>query len=133
MRKLNNSNLTKMFRGFRPGIRPKHKINLKYLEKITVLTSLQHNIVKDALNKCAFTKTIKEEGKEDKNKLIITLDPLYIARLSAIMEKPFNEAKVNQLGDPWSKPKVVTDEDIEKMKQKNRKGKSRKDIKKEKK
>lgn len=133
MRKLNNSNLTKMFRGFRPGIRPKYKINLKYLEKITVLTSLQHNIVKDALNKCAFTKTIKEEGKEDKNKLIITLDPWYIARLSAIMEKPFNEAKVNQLGDTWTKPKIVTDEDIEKMKQKNRKGKSRKDIKKEKK
>ena len=135
----NKSNLTKMFKGFRPGIRVIHKINIKYLEKLKVLTSLQHNIIKDALNRCAFTKTIKDkEGNpvknkegEDKQELVISFDPWYIARLFAVMDKPFNEAKVNQLGNPWEAPKEITDEEIEKMKLENRKGKDRKDVKRE--
>ena len=53
MGRLNKSNLTKLFKGFRPGVRPKYKIDLKYLEKYDILTSLQHDIVQDALNKCA--------------------------------------------------------------------------------
>ena len=139
MAKLNRSNLTRLFKGFRPGVRVVHKINLKYLEKLTVLTSLQHNIVKDALNRCAFTKEEKyktKEGKEKtKNRLVISLDPWYIARLVVIMDKPFNEAKVNYLGNPWEAAKELTEEDKKKMqeevKAKGRKGKSRKDIKKE--
>lgn len=137
----NKSNLTKLFKGFRPGIRVIHKINMKILEKAEVLTSLQHNIVQNGLNRCAFTKPLKDkEGNpikddkgEDKQELIITFSNCYIARLFALLEKPFNEAKVNHLGTPWKAPKQITDKEIEKMKETYRKGKSRKDIKKEKK
>ena len=136
-RTINKSNLTKLFKGFRPGVRPKYKLNLQHLENCNVLTSLQHDIVQDALNKCSYTKTIKEESKEDKEKLIITFPPWHIARLFALLEKPFNNAKVDHLGNPWEKLKEPTDEEKEAMTKKtieeSRKGKSRKDIKKEKK
>ena len=129
----NKSNLTKLFRGFRPGVRVIHKINIKYLEKLETLTSLQHNMVKDALNRCASTKEEKAKSRKGKektiNKLVISLDPWYIARLFSVMEKPFNEAKVNHLGNSWEAPKPPSDEEVEKMKEAHRKGKSRKDIK----
>lgn len=139
-RKFNKCHLTKMFKGFRPGIRPIHRINLKFLEKQEVLTSLQHNIVKDALNRCAFTKPVldkegnpvKDDNGEEKQKLIITFSECYIARLFALLEKPYVEAKVDHLGNPWTPPKEITDEEIEKMKEENRKGKDREDIKEEK-
>lgn len=129
MARMNKSNLTKLFKGFRPGIRLIHKINLKNLEKCKVLTSLQHSIVQDRLNKCAYTKTIKEKDKKDREELIITLDPWHIARLFDILEKPFNDAKVDHLGNSWEAPKPLSDEEVEKMKATHRKGKSRKDIK----
>lgn len=135
-KKFNKSHLTKLFKGFRPCIRPKHKINLKYLEKWNILTSLQHNIVKDSLNKCTYTKTIKEEeGKEDREELIITFPPWHIAKLFALLEKPYNDAKVDHLGNSWERSKELTKEQIKKLNEKTakekRKGKSRKDIKKE--
>lgn len=133
MVKMNRSLITRMFKGFRPGIRFVHKINLKYLEKLEILTSLQHNIVKDALNRCASTKKVEhisvKGNKTIKNKLVISLDPWYIARLVEVMDKPFNVAKVDHLGNPWEAPKEITDEEIEKMKLENRKGQDRKDIK----
>lgn len=135
MAKFNKSNLTKLFKGFRPGIRVIHKINLQYLEKLEVLTSLQHNIIQDALNRCAFTKEEKIKNRKGKekiiNKLVITFSNCYIARLFALLERPYNEAKVDHLGNLWEKPKSTPDIDIEKMKEEYRKGKSRKDIKKE--
>ena len=135
--KYNKSLITKMFKGFRPGVRVIHKINLQYLEKLEILTSLQHDIVQDALNRCAFTKPIldekgnpvKDKKGEDEKKLVITFSNCYIARLFAILEKPFNTAKVDHLGNTFEAPKEITDEEIEKMKEENRKGKSRKDIK----
>lgn len=137
MGRMNRSHLTKLFKGFRPGVRPVHKINLKFLDKCEILTSLQHNIVKNTLNKCAYTKTIKEEGKKDREELIITLDPWYIARLFDILEKPYNDAKIDHLGNPWKRPEEITKEQIKKLNEKTakekRKGKSRKDIKEEKK
>lgn len=137
MVKMNKSNLTRLFKGFRPGVRPIHKINLPYLERLDILTSLQHNIVKDALNRCASTKEVEhicvKGNKTKKQKLVITLDPWHIARLFAIMEKPFNDAKVDHLGNPWTPPKKITDKEIEKMKVEHRKGKDKEDIKKEKK
>ncbi|MCH8329421.1 MAG: hypothetical protein IIB81_03445, partial [Nanoarchaeota archaeon] len=53
------------------------------------MTSLQHNVVKDALNRCAFTKPVldeegnpvKDKKNEETQKLIISLDPWHIARL----------------------------------------------------
>lgn len=136
MSKINKRNLTRIFKGFRPGVRPVYKINLQYLERLKVLTSLQHNIVKDKLNKCAYTKEITKviPGKEDKieNKLVITLDPWHIARLVAILDKSYNSATVNNLGDPWEAPKELTEKEIEVMrKEKGRKGKARKELKKE--
>ena len=132
MVKINKSNLTRLFRGFRPGIQIRYKINLQHLESCEVLTSLQHNIVQDALNMCTFTKPVldgegnpvKDDNGENKQELVITLTPCYIARLFAILEKPYNEAKVDHLGNPWERKEPLTGEPVKVA----RKGKSRKDL-----
>ena len=122
------------YRGFRFGIAPKRMLHMKAWEKCEVLTDLQHAIVQEYLDRCT------KEIKDDKGTVIeinINGSPYYIARLVNLLDKPFNEAKVDAKGNSWEKPKPLTDEEIKKMNKKtiedkNRKGKSRKDLKKEK-
>jgi len=121
------------YKGFRMGTVPQQRINLKSLETCEVLTSLQHKIVQERLDGC--TKEIKdEEGNVTETKLLTTIK--HRQRLQAILDKPFNEAKVDHLGNDWEKPKEPTPEEIDKMNKdaveyKNKKGKSRKDLEKE--
>jgi hypothetical protein len=121
---LKNYNMTRMFKGFRPGKTPKYRINLKALEKCEVLTSLQHEILQDFLSKCAYTKEIKVEGKEPVNKTVFSASPEYIARAVALVDKPYNDAKVDHLGNPWKRNKMNVPQPVL-----EKKGKSRKDLK----
>lgn len=101
--------------GFRGTKGFRLKVNLNNLEKLNVLTNLQHDIVKDLLDKCVITKTIKVEGKEDKQITTIIASPQYIARLDALLEKQVVEAKVNACGNPIIKEEK---DELEKFKKK---------------
>ena len=65
-RRLNISHFLKG--GFRGKKEFRLKVNLNRLEKQSDLTDLQHDIVKDLLNRCAIDKTIKVKDKEGKEK-----------------------------------------------------------------
>jgi len=122
-KKKNKFNMTKIFKGFRPGLQIRYKLNMKSLEKSEVLTSLQHDIVQDTLNKCGYTKEVEIDG-ETKNVFTTSVSPAYIARLVDLLDRPYNDAKVNHLGHDWESPKPVAEEA-------KRKGKARKDLKEE--
>lgn len=136
--KINKSNLTALYKGFRIGIRPKFKLNLRCLEKCSVLTYLQHEIVKEHLDKCSYTKKVKKisqkgHEKEEVEETFINASPQHIARLVVLLDKPVKDSKVDHLGNPWERPKPISQEEIEALNQKtvdekNRKGKSRKDL-----
>ncbi len=118
------------FRGFRFGVSPKKKLNLNFLEKASILTYDQNELVQENLDKC--TVEVKDkEGKVTETK--INGSPQYISRLSSLLEKPVNDAKVDHLGNPWERPKPLSKEEIAEMnkktvKEKNKKSKSRKDL-----
>lgn len=118
------------FRGFRMGVSPKKKLNLNFLEKLSILTFNQNELVQEFMDKC--TVQVKDkEGKVTETK--INDSPVYVARLSALLDKPVNDAKVDHLGNPWERPKPPSKEELEEMhkqmaKGKNKKSKSRKDL-----
>lgn len=112
MKQRHNPSITKMFAGFRMirkrvgekmdsvPVRPEITLTknlFKQLEKLTVLTPLQGNLVKERLEKCTVTKkykVINDEGKEeDKDIVEIVASPQHIARLSALLEKVIEEEK----------------------------------------
>jgi hypothetical protein len=95
------------YRGFRFGIIPKIKLNLKGLEKCEVLTVSQHEQVKEKLDACS---KVDEDGK-----VKYTVDTRHIARLEALLDKPFNEAKVDIKGNPWSKPEPLEARELEEL------------------
>lgn len=121
------------FRGHRFGVVPNVKLNLRSLEKCSVLTSLQHELVQEALNKC--TKECKEldgQGKEVEVFKVFASEK-HQERLRVLLAKPFNEAKVDGKGNSWEKPKPLSEEEIKEMKKKaieNKKSISKKDLKK---
>jgi len=140
--KINKSHLTALYKGFRVAKRPEYKLNLKYLEKCSVLTYLQHEIVKEHLDKCSYTKKVRKavsiEGTdkwkdEEVEETFINASPQHIARLVVLLDKPVKDSKVDHLGNPWERPKPISQEEIEALNQKtidekNRKGKSREDL-----
>jgi len=136
------------YMGFRLGTSPKQTINIKHLKNCKVLTSLQHKLIQDRLDACTISKKVEELTKDKKVKkdkegnpimveeIKIVAEPHYIANLVELLDRPYNEAKVDHLGKDWEKIKEPTPEEIkeinkETIKQKNRKGKSRKDLEKE--
>jgi hypothetical protein len=113
------------YRGFRMGIQPKRKVNMHW-EKCEVLTSLQHEIVQENLDKCYSSKQVitgekDKDGKDIPHEKEYFADPWHIARLAALLEKPFNEAKVDQFGNPWSKPEPVAPLTEDEIKELNKK------------
>jgi hypothetical protein len=109
------------YKGFRLGIQPKRKVNFPAWEKCETLTSLQHEIVQEHLDRAIKLGQV-DTGKLDEQEqpimeetVVYMADPWYIARLFALLEKPFIEATVDHLGNPWSKPEPVeplTEEEI---------------------
>lgn len=90
-----NPNFTKLFKGYRAGVTPKLRLNLRFLEKQSVLTNLQHKIVKDRREKCDKTNSSEE----------------FRNRLDRLLEKPVEYAKVDYLGNKIEKEEKPSAED----------------------
>lgn len=128
------------YMGFRMGCLPKSRVNLKALEKAEVLTSLQHEVVQKRLDEHIKEKEVKDDNGEvikdtDDKAITVAVNQInldYVARLEAILAKPFNEAKVDGKGNDWEKTVPPTPEEIDKMNkdavEQGKKGKSRKDL-----
>jgi len=100
MKQRHNPNITKLFKGFRinkKGNPVKKILRLtkglkKAFEKADKLTELQYNIVK-----------IKLEKSTEKT------NPVYVAKLVNLLEKPMIKAKVDQCGNPVSNKKIAAE------------------------
>lgn len=120
------------YKGFRLGIAPKLRFNIQLLEKLNVLTNLQHDIAKTEWERGFKLFTEEEEECEGIEISMDLFEYSYRNRIECILAKPVNEAEVDHLGNDWEKPKEYTKEEIDKMNkdavEKGKKGKSRKDL-----